>query len=107
MRSTNPRPVGSFSPGTGTPERVRGTRTSRAEMETIVRWTAADPVAVLCTANPAEARRWGRKGYTVRVLGRYRDGAPRTWEATVPARAISLRSLVGGELPKRAARRAA
>jgi hypothetical protein len=105
VTSSNPAPVASFSTKPGALEPVstarRVSRTTRVEMETTIRWDAADPLAYLSTACPAEARRWTRRGYEVRVLGRYPDGEPRTWETTIPRKAVTLRSLVDGGLPMR------
>jgi hypothetical protein len=99
----NPSAEAGFSPRNGTPGARRGPRTSREEMDTTICWEPTSDLAALSTANPSEARRWARRGYVVRVLGRYRDGSPRTWETTVPRRAITLRRLVAGALPRRAA----
>ena len=50
---------------------------SRAERETVIRWDCEDRRPVMYTANPAQARRWTRLGYAVRVVDTARDGTPR------------------------------
>jgi len=61
-------------------------RTTREESETTVTFNRHEGVAECCTADPVVARRWERAGWPVEILGRYRDGEPRTWQATVPWR---------------------
>src|SRR5262245_43564568 len=68
-----------------------GGRMTKVEQETTIRWDCADHVAWLATTHAATARRWRRLGYSVRVLGTTRGGAPRSWEARVPVRCISFR----------------
>ena len=41
---------------------------SKAEKETVIRWDCEDPVPVLYTADPAQARRWIKLGYPVTVV---------------------------------------
>jgi hypothetical protein len=65
----------------------------RAEQETLMRWDEEERVAHLCTTYPPLVRRWQRRGYPVRVLGRTVHGEPRSWEATVPVACISFRRL--------------
>jgi hypothetical protein len=65
---------------------ARITRTTREEMETTINCNRHAGLAECSTADPAMARRWKRAGWPVEVLGRYRDGSPRTWQATVPWR---------------------
>ena len=60
------------------------TGSTRAEQETLFRWDDEERVLWGCTADPAVARRWRRRGYDVRVLGTVR-GEARTWEIAVPA----------------------
>jgi hypothetical protein len=75
---------------------ARITRTSREEMETTITFNRHVGIAECCTADPAMARRWRRAGWPVEVLGRYRDGAPRTWQTVVPWRlAVRVRPLAG------------
>lgn len=52
---------------------------SQAEVETIFRFDHEERVLWACTASDATARRWERAGLPVRVLGRTRRGASRTW----------------------------
>jgi hypothetical protein len=75
---------------------TRITRTSRDERETIVAFNRSVGTAACSTADPAMARRWQRAGWPVAVLGRYRDGTPRTWQADVPWRlAVRCARLTG------------
>jgi hypothetical protein len=66
---------------------------TRAEQETLVRWDEAERVAHLYSTHAATMRRWTRCGYPVRVLGRSKDGQPRSWEAVVPMACVSFRRL--------------
>jgi hypothetical protein len=75
---------------------ARITRTSREEMETTIAFNRHAGIAECSTADPAMARRWTRAGWPVDVLGRYRDGSPRTWQTAVPWRlAVRVRPHVG------------
>lgn len=73
---------------------ARSVRTAREEMETTITFNrlAGSRLAACSTADPAMARRWRRAGWPVTVLGRYRDGTARTWQAEVPWRlAVTVR----------------
>jgi len=75
---------------------ARISRTSRDEMETTIAFNRHIGTAACSTADPAMARRWQRAGWPVAVLGRYRDGSPRTWETTVPWRlAVRVKAASG------------
>lgn len=77
-------------------------RTTKGEMETVYRHDEEERVLHGSTASPVVAERWRRLGYTVRVLGRYPDGSPRTWETTGPADALRLRRVdAEGQLVRR------
>jgi hypothetical protein len=64
----------------------------RAERETIIRWDRTSKDALLYTAEPTMAAKWAKRGYPVRVISTL-AGKPTGWEATVPIRKISFRSL--------------
>ena len=61
-------------------------RTTRDEAETTYTFNRYHGKLEGCTADPIVARRWRLAGWPVHVLGKYRDGSPRTWETTVPWR---------------------
>ena len=77
---------------------------SKAERETIIRWDDDDRTPVLYTAGPAQARRWEKLGYAVRVAGTTQDGTPRSWEATGAAGCVRFRRVKDGAVVKRANR---
>ncbi len=83
---------------------ARVTRTTRDEMETVITYNRHIGVAECSTADPTVMRRWRRAGWPVEVLGRYRDGSPRTSQTAVPWRlAVRFRPFAGtpreGEIP--------
>ena len=76
---------------------------TKAEMETILRWDMGEPTADLYTAYSPQARRWEKLGYPVEVYGQDRQGHPTGWRCQVPKEAVNrFRRLVDGQLPKRA-----
>jgi hypothetical protein len=75
--------------------------TTKAEQETVVRWDQDERVLYLWTAYPAQARKWTRLGYPVKVHGRTRTGDPRSWEARAPVEALRFRRLEGGKVVSR------
>ena len=74
---------------------------SRAERETVIRWDCEDRKPVMYTADPAQARRWSRLGYAVRVVDTARDGTPRGWSATGAVGCVRFRRVKDGVIVKR------
>ena len=75
--------------------------TTKAEQETVIRWDREDRTVQLYTADAAQARRWTRLGYDVRVQGSDRDGRPHGWTATGPSGCVRFRRLRNGAVVKR------
>ena len=73
----------------------------KAERETVINWDRETDTVRLYTADPVEARRWTRLGYQVTASSFARNGQPRGWKATGPAKCVRVRRLVDGVLPKR------
>src|SRR5207248_567062 len=73
----------------------------RVEQETVVRYDQQERVAHLWTAYPADARRWERLGYPVKVYSRTPRGLPHSWAAEVPIDAIRWRRVADGEVVRR------
>lgn len=74
---------------------------TKAEQETMIRFDRSEPVVSLWTANPAEARRWERLGYEVRVYRFTQDGRPQSWQTEGPAGCVRLRRVAHGKIVKR------
>lgn len=72
--------------------------TTRAEMETIIRWNRETDVATLYTADPCEVRRWRALGYDVEVCGVTHEGKARGWQTAVPIAAVALLALRSGRV---------
>lgn len=75
---------------------------TKAEQETILRFDRSEPVVSMWTANPAEARRWKKLGYDVRVFRFTREGRPQSWHAEGPAGCLRLRRVANGRIVRRA-----
>jgi hypothetical protein len=75
--------------------------TSKAEQETILRFSQDERVLHLYTSYGPEARKWTRLGYAVEVVGRTPTGAPRSWRSRAPIEALRLRKLINGHVVKR------
>jgi hypothetical protein len=75
---------------------------SKAERETVIRWDCEDRTPVMYTADPAQARRWTRLGYAVRVTDTARDATPRGWSARGAVGCVRFRRIVDGTVAKRA-----
>jgi hypothetical protein len=75
---------------------------SKAEQETILRFDRSEPTVSLWTANPAEARRWKKLGYDVRVFRFTPDGRPQSWHTEGPAGCLRLRRVADGKIVRRA-----
>jgi hypothetical protein len=54
------------------------------------------------TADPAQARRWARLGYTVSVMNTTRDGTPRGCSALGAVGCVRFRRVKDGVMVKRA-----
>ena len=74
---------------------------TKAEQETVIRWDREQRIVQLYTADPAQARRWVRLGYDVKVQGTDRDGRPHGWTATGPSGCVRFRRLKNGAVVKR------
>ena len=74
---------------------------TRAEQETIVRWDEQDQQAHLYTAHEAQAKRWIKLGYEMRVTHRDLNGKPTGWEATAEKDAVRLRRVHAGKVVRR------
>jgi hypothetical protein len=75
---------------------------TKAEKETIIRWDCEDPVPVMYTSDPAQARRWAKQGYLVNVQDARRDGVPRSWSARGAKGCVRFRRVKDGVTVKRA-----
>jgi hypothetical protein len=74
-----------------TPEEIIPFRgANMAEMETTYLLDPVDKEYACWTANYRVARKWAKLGWPVEVSGTV-NGVPRSWDCTVPAKAITLR----------------
>jgi hypothetical protein len=74
---------------------------NRAERETVIRWDCEDRSPVMYTADPAQARRWRKLGYTVNVQDTAQDGSPRGWSAKGAVGCVRFRRVKDGAIVKR------
>ena len=75
--------------------------TTKAEQETIVQWDQEHPEAHFYTAYEAQAKRWTKLGFEVRVQDRDQNGNPTGWEATAQKDAVRFRRIREGKVVRR------
>ena len=71
---------------------------TKAERETVIRWDDESDDAVLYTASPNVARKWGRIGVELAEI-RTRDGEVTGWEGKWPKRRIRTAKKWSGYTP--------